>query len=327
MKFFVAIILIAFSFTLPRAQTTVPTDEGTRLSVEVVRLFGESKYVEALPVAKNAIAVREKNLGREHILVGQSLRNLAYIELKLNNRKDASNSFERAVEIYESNEPLAKSDQAGLAEMFETMAYINIVNGNADKSVSKLQQAIALREKVNGVDALETASPLKTLGQVFNGIGDYEKAVPLLIRALEIRSKAEGIDNLLLRQTTACSLTKLGRNDEAAEINRKYRSNVKDETSTAQARTVSGGVLNGMATSLPKPPYPAEAKVSRAGGSVSIQVLIDETGKVIFACAVSGPKILQPGTESAAYQATFTPTLLEGKPVRVSGVITYNFVP
>ena len=92
-------------------------------------------------------------------------------------------------------------------------------------------------------------------------------------------------------------------------------------------KMVSQGVLNGKATSLPKPAYPAAAKAVRAGGSVSVQVVISESGSVISASAVSGHPLLRAAAEGAARGARFSPTLLSGQPVKVSGVITYNFVP
>lgn len=92
-------------------------------------------------------------------------------------------------------------------------------------------------------------------------------------------------------------------------------------------KTISGGVLNGKATSLPKPPYPPAARAVRASGAVSVQVLISETGSVISASAVSGHPLLRPAAVAAARGARFSPTLLSGQAVKVSGVITYNFVP
>ena len=92
-------------------------------------------------------------------------------------------------------------------------------------------------------------------------------------------------------------------------------------------KMVSQGVLNGKATSLPKPAYPAAAKAVRAGGSVVVQVVISEGGSVISASAVSGHPLLRAAAEGAARGARFSPTLLSGQPVKVSGVITYNFVP
>ena len=95
----------------------------------------------------------------------------------------------------------------------------------------------------------------------------------------------------------------------------------------APPKTISGGVLNGKAVSLPKPTYPAAARAVRASGAVQVQVLIDETGKVVSASAAGGHPLLQAAAVSAARGARFSPTLLSGQPVKVSGIITYNFVP
>jgi protein TonB len=89
---------------------------------------------------------------------------------------------------------------------------------------------------------------------------------------------------------------------------------------------VSGGVLNGKAISKPQPAYPPIAKAARAQGTVTVQILVDESGRVVSASAVGGHPLLQQAAVAAARQARFSPTLLSGQPVKVSGVITYNFV-
>ena len=91
-------------------------------------------------------------------------------------------------------------------------------------------------------------------------------------------------------------------------------------------RVISKGVITGLALSLPKPMYPPIARQARANGSVNVQVLIDETGKVISAKAVAGHPLLLAAAQQAAYGARFSPTKLGDQPVKVSGVITYNFV-
>lgn len=88
---------------------------------------------------------------------------------------------------------------------------------------------------------------------------------------------------------------------------------------------VSAGVLNGRAISLPKPDYPADAKSAGAEGVVVIQVTVDEQGNVTEARAISGPKMLQESSVSAALQAKFSPTFVQGEAVKVTGVIVYNF--
>ncbi len=92
-------------------------------------------------------------------------------------------------------------------------------------------------------------------------------------------------------------------------------------------KSISKGVINGSAISLPKPPYPPAAKAVRASGAVNVQVTISEDGSVISANAVSGHPLLRAAAAQAARSAKFAPTLLSGQAVKVTGVIVYNFVP
>ena len=77
----------------------------------------------------------------------------------------------------------------------------------------------------------------------------------------------------------------------------------------------------------PAPPeYPEIAKRAHAAGSVTVEITIDETGNVISAHAVSGHPLLQAAAVTAARQASFAPTRLNGEPVKVAGLLVYNFV-
>jgi len=85
-------------------------------------------------------------------------------------------------------------------------------------------------------------------------------------------------------------------------------------------------VLNSQALSLPKPIYPPLAKQIRLQGTVNVQVLIDENGRVVSAQALGGPPMLITEAKKAALQARFSPTMIGDQAVKVSGVIVYNFV-
>lgn len=89
---------------------------------------------------------------------------------------------------------------------------------------------------------------------------------------------------------------------------------------------INAGILNGKALNLPKPSYPSEAKAAKAEGTVTVEVVIDEKGDVISAVAVSGHELLKKEAMTAASKAKFTPTKLKGKPVKVKGIVVYNFV-
>ncbi|MGH9873169.1 MAG: energy transducer TonB [Pyrinomonadaceae bacterium] len=101
---------------------------------------------------------------------------------------------------------------------------------------------------------------------------------------------------------------------------------IGSEATSSSKPLIRGDVLNGKAIALPRPDYPPIARSAHASGTVVVQVFIDEAGAVIAAHAISGHPLLQGASVAAARQAKFSPTKLCGEPVKVTGVITYNFV-
>lgn len=85
-------------------------------------------------------------------------------------------------------------------------------------------------------------------------------------------------------------------------------------------------LISSKIVSKPVPPYPQIAVVSHTQGSVTVEILVDEQGRVVAATATSGPALLRAAAQQAAMLARFTPTQLNGQPVKVTGVINYNFV-
>jgi TonB family protein len=87
------------------------------------------------------------------------------------------------------------------------------------------------------------------------------------------------------------------------------------------------------------PEYPEVAKKAQVEGVVQVQVTVDEAGNVESATAIKEGRsddelavetvdafsALRDAAERAALNARFSPTLLNKKPVKVTGVITYNF--
>jgi TonB family protein len=89
---------------------------------------------------------------------------------------------------------------------------------------------------------------------------------------------------------------------------------------------VEGDVEVGHVLELPKPRYTELARKAHVSGQVTVQILIDVDGTVIAAAAVGGHPLLYGVSVEAAKNARFSPTKLAGKPVKVTGVINYNFV-
>ncbi len=88
---------------------------------------------------------------------------------------------------------------------------------------------------------------------------------------------------------------------------------------------VSGGVLQGSAIKKVQPSYPATARTAKVSGAVQVHITVDETGKVSDARFINGPPLLRDAALQAAKQWLFKPTAMSGKPVKVQGILTFNF--
>ncbi|HEY0078383.1 MAG TPA: TonB family protein [Pyrinomonadaceae bacterium] len=183
-------------------------------------------------------------------------------------------------------------------------ASANVASANA---ADQTKAGASLKTNANGVAASTPTSAKKT------------PASAVVLPELSVdKSKVYAVSNPAVGSVA-------GATDAAAPVVRDDGEAPVRPLAKAPVKPVSGGVLNGKALSLPAPVYPTTARLSRASGVVSVEVVIDVTGKVISAKAVGGPVLLQQPAERAAMQARFSPTLLSGQPVKVFGTITYNF--
>jgi TonB family protein len=98
------------------------------------------------------------------------------------------------------------------------------------------------------------------------------------------------------------------------------------DISPLEVNSVWAGVMDKKVVVKPAPHYPPIAEAAHAEGLVVVWVMVDESGKVVWAQATSGHPLLREPATRAACSARFSPPLMNGPPVRVSGVLTYNFV-
>lgn len=90
-------------------------------------------------------------------------------------------------------------------------------------------------------------------------------------------------------------------------------------------KCISGGVLNGKVASVELPAYPQKAQEKQIEGTITVELLFNEDGEVIFASPVSGPEELWAASVRATVTTRFPPTKLEGKPIKVRGVLQVSF--
>lgn len=132
------------------------------------------------------------------------------------------------------------------------------------------------------------------------------------------------VPETILPDTPAGTEGNIDPNTATPNVSNNQQQNQKDPNQAQPNQKkgpIAGGMLNGKAIYLPMPEVPS----GEAAGVVLVQVLIDEQGSVIEAKPVSGPQHLHAAAVNAARLARFTPTLMMGEPVKVSGTLSYNF--
>jgi len=118
-----------------------------------------------------------------------------------------------------------------------------------------------------------------------------------------------------------------GRSSPAVEENEKIEEQCSlPDRPKPEVEVKANAMLCGKAINLPKPPYPEDAKAAKASGPVTVQVVIDEEGRMIWAKAIDGHPLLREVSVKAACRARVMPVTISGRAVKADGAITYNFV-
>jgi hypothetical protein len=89
--------------------------------------------------------------------------------------------------------------------------------------------------------------------------------------------------------------------------------------------TKTGQLVVGKPLKRVQPPLPALAKVAKIDGIVAVLIIVDEDGDVILSRATSGHPLLKGEAAKAAWEWKFTPTTLDGVPVRTIGTLNFRF--
>jgi TonB family protein len=108
-------------------------------------------------------------------------------------------------------------------------------------------------------------------------------------------------------------------NDNSAKQN-----STSQDSDNSQSQIIYAGMLNERASKRVVPTYPQLAKAARTEGVVRVHVIVNEGGEVRVTMS-EGPALLRQAAEDAARAWRFSPALVDGKPVRLTGYIEFNF--
>lgn len=97
------------------------------------------------------------------------------------------------------------------------------------------------------------------------------------------------------------------------------------QSSTKRDEIVKIGSLAEYATKKVNPVYPPLAKSLMISGTVRIEAIIDESGKVADIKSASGNPLLQAAAIEALKRWEFKPFVKDGHPVKAEGYVLFNF--
>ncbi len=229
------------------------------------------------------------------------LRALIYTDKGL--LDEALKDLNRAIEL--------SSDDFTADEAFSRRADIYYAKGDYANAIKDYEQAIA-----KGAD--NRVEYFRNIAKVYRRLSgkaprqDSKKVVPA-----DENGKSEMYEQMAKELELRGKNSALGKDENDSKTT--------SSNQTVLPKSMPAGVINIKAIDLPEPNYPADAKAAGAGGAVTLKVEVDENGSVLSAQTVSGHSLLRPAAEQATRNTKFKPITFNGKPVKISGILVFNF--
>lgn len=219
---------------------------------------------------------------------------------------------------------LAVADYSKVIELKPDDASTYLNRGLAFYNKKSYDLAIADYNKVIELNPKE-ATAYMNRGESHEKLGNLQKAISDYQKAVDLDASNELAKAYLQRlQAEQAKLTQ----PTAAQNIPNTQNNKETTAKTEQPKTpqsVEVGQLNALAVNLVMPAYPEIARRANIRGTVTVQIMLDEEGKVLSVKATEGPAMLRSTAEDAARKSKFKPAMSGDKPAKATGFIIYNF--
>ncbi|CAN5323192.1 hypothetical protein BH20ACI1_BH20ACI1_24330 [soil metagenome] len=322
---FVVFQLASFSLL---AQTSADEVEKLKqFNQQVIAKYKEGDFNDALKAAQQALDLTIKIFGAESSETATSYTNLGEIYLAKKKYDEAIENLQKSLTIYQQK-PKPNADK--IAKNMERLGIAFTLDGKEKQGAEVLSKSVTTAENVFGQDSREILPYLRTLSDFYIYAKKPDEAQQIITRRYLISSKYFEPDSAELQKIEddfTCFAYQNFKWDEVSERQNTFNEEIgKEKKDVSENKTIiNGGIINGKAKSLITPAYPASARARKARGVIPVRVTVDEQGKVIEAKAVCGDSDLGAASVEAARKSKFTPTTIEGKAVKVTGIIVYNF--
>ncbi len=311
--------------------STEKINELKKINNLVVEKYKAGDLKVATEAAHKAVDLSLEIFGSESSETAISYFNLGEIYNSRKKYDDAALYLKKSLEIYQLK---PEQNEKKIAQLLERLGVVLTYDGKTEEAAKIIENLILAAENAFGSESKNIIPYLKTAGDFYIYTKNYNKAENLFVRRYNTTFNTFGEKSDELEKISDefdCYSSQFGEEVKNSKRDKFYAlirgsEKTKEISTDADDKTINGGVINGKALSLPPPSYPSGAKQRGSRGAILVKVLIDEKGEVVSARAFCGQdEELRNASENAAMKAKFRPTTLEGKPVKVSGVITYIF--
>ncbi len=151
--------------------------------------FEQGRYVEAEPLLRQALEIRQRELGDDDAITAQSFNNLAGLYQTQGRYAAAEPLLQKALKIRKVR---SEQEPTKYAAALNNFAGLYDDQGRLDKAEPLYQQALEIDEKVCGKDHIKVATKLNNLASLYQSQQKYEKAELFYQRALGIWKKEFG---------------------------------------------------------------------------------------------------------------------------------------
>lgn len=148
--------------------------------------FESGEYGEAQKVYEKILAIKQTELGSQHLELVSDLNKLAEVLWTQGHFKQAEPFVRRAVTILESTHPV---DMLRLAEGLRTLAGLYFQQGKYDPCLPLLDYALMLKRQELGEEHIDVAGILKEYSKILKKMGRKEDAERFMAQAKSILAK------------------------------------------------------------------------------------------------------------------------------------------
>ena len=303
--------------------------DAAKLDAEVVRLYKEGKFEEATPLAKRVLKIREKLLPANDPLMADSLGNLAALYLARLKFDDADSFLKRALSIYEQT---PGQNIFLMAKTLDSLAHVRLFKSDVKKANAFYLRALSIKENALSPDHEEILYSLNNLLDLYVSHKEYAKANAMLRRIISIKERKLGDSDTQVGRLLERMACLMYRNNEKAEAEKvEARANhilYSDLATRPDPIGLPKDVFSCKLINNPRPDFMSIARGRRPTGKITMDVAIetDEAGNVTAARFIGGDPAFKSAAEKAALNAKLRPTIVDGRAVKVEGVISHHFM-